>query len=559
MATDVTTITEAQAGDYYIEATLKSSGCTGSTTLNIEETAFPVSVELISSSDNSSCIAPDGSATIQVNGESDATPYDIQWFDAGANQIASNTMSIGGLLSGSYSVEVQLIGTDCSNQLNFDIGETIDSPDIPSITADDVTICEGESINLYVNITGGTGPFSIDINNGVGSISNYNSGDPISVTPSETTDYAITALSDANGCSPSDLPSDLRVNVDNSLVIYDVTGGGEICEEETDPMQIRLSGSQTGVQYRLLRDGDLVESRLGTGNTLSFTVDPVDGEYTIEANTANDCQVMMNGLATVSVFELPILSGEISGETLFCSGAEAISYSVEDPGNVIFIWSLPSGFKIIAGETSSEIIVSTESNVSSGTISVFARNDCGDSQTLSIDVSPIGEPKLVIEAEDVIEEGVETSFNLLSNTDLESAIWDFGDGGTANGLEVVHTFLDRGNHQVNVNATSVDGCEGETRLLIRARKRQKVFIKNVVTPNGDGQNDVLWIDNIDEFPNNSVKFLDRWGVEIAAFDGYENDWDLRSKGDYIPAGSYLCIVRLDDGDTYSMTVTVIRE
>ena len=50
-----------------------------------------------------------------------------------------------------------------------------------------------------VTITGGTSPYTININNGVGRIANYVSGAPIPVNPAVTTTYAM--VGNVNRCS----------------------------------------------------------------------------------------------------------------------------------------------------------------------------------------------------------------------------------------------------------------------------------------------------------------------------------------------------------------------
>ncbi|MEM7107415.1 MAG: gliding motility-associated C-terminal domain-containing protein, partial [Bacteroidota bacterium] len=102
-------------------------------------------------------------------------------------------------------------------------------------------------------------------------------------------------------------------------------------------------------------------------------------------------------------------------------------------------------------------------------------------------------------------------------------------------------------------------CTGTVSLAITVVPREIVSIKNAVTPNGDGQNDFLTIEGILDYPDNKVTFFDRWGVEVARFDGYTNDWDLIIGGDYVPAGNYICVVELPEiGETVKRSVTVIK-
>jgi gliding motility-associated-like protein len=84
-------------------------------------------------------------------------------------------------------------------------------------------------------------------------------------------------------------------------------------------------------------------------------------------------------------------------------------------------------------------------------------------------------------------------------------------------------------------------------------------IKNVITANGDSRNGLLYIQNLEKYPSNQVVLLDRWGVEVFKKENYENDWDARRNGEFLPAGQYVCIVKLNEtGKIYSRTVSIIK-
>ena len=74
-----------------------------------------------------------------------------------------------------------------------------------------------------------------------------------------------------------------------------VGGGGTIYNN--NPVEITLPGSQTILTYRLLKDGNVVASRQGTGAALSFSAREA-GNYTIEAGL-QDYFVPMTGSVTV--------------------------------------------------------------------------------------------------------------------------------------------------------------------------------------------------------------------------------------------------------------------
>jgi len=73
-----------------------------------------------------------------------------------------------------------------------------------------------------------------------------------------------------------------------------------------------------------------------------------------------------------------------------------------------------------------------------------------------------------------------------------------------------------------------------------------IEVNRGLTPNGDGINDVWFIENIENYPQAQVRVYNRWGVEVyAATQGYNNDWRGTYKNDILPAGSYYYIIDLE--------------
>lgn len=86
--------------------------------------------------------------------------------------------------------------------------------------------------------------------------------------------------------------------------------------------------------------------------------------------------------------------------------------------------------------------------------------------------------------------------------------------------------------------------------ILNATEPCKVKIFNGVTPNKDGENDVLQIENIAEFPKNNITIFNRWGLEVYNTSGYNNkdkSWPAADQLDKLPASTYFYILNLGDG------------
>lgn len=82
----------------------------------------------------------------------------------------------------------------------------------------------------------------------------------------------------------------------------------------------------------------------------------------------------------------------------------------------------------------------------------------------------------------------------------------------------------------------------------------KVIIPKGFSPNNDGVNDVFVIENLEQYPLNSILIFNRWGNKLYEGKPYMNDWDGRSyhginagEGE-LPNGTYFYILDLGIGE-----------
>ena len=92
-----------------------------------------------------------------------------------------------------------------------------------------------------------------------------------------------------------------------------------------------------------------------------------------------------------------------------------------------------------------------------------------------------------------------------------------------------------------------------------------IEVFNVVTPNGDGVHDVLTIRGIENFPNNTIKIYNRWGVQVymtKAYNSSGNVFDGTSEGrvtvdmdNKLPVGTYFYILDFEDNNGNMKTLS----
>ena len=74
-------------------------------------------------------------------------------------------------------------------------------------------------------------------------------------------------------------------------------------------------------------------------------------------------------------------------------------------------------------------------------------------------------------------------------------------------------------------------------------------------PGGDGINDVLVFDGLEDFPGSSVYIYNRWGAKIYESADYRNDWNGSSVSD----GTYYYILNISDGRSLTGFVTILNQ
>ena len=113
----------------------------------------------------------------------------------------------------------------------------------------------------------------------------------------------------------------------------------------------------------------------------------------------------------------------------------------------------------------------------------------------------------------------------------------------------------------SVIVTDSRGCVLNTENEATVGEKCRPHVYNIISPNGDGMNDVWVVENIQDFPENTVKIYNRWGNLVFETDNYSNDWTgTDNDGNLLLAGAYFYVLELNDPDNIILTgsVTLVR-
>jgi gliding motility-associated-like protein len=277
-----------------------------------------------------------------------------------------------------------------------------------------------------------------------------------------------------------------------------------------------------------------------------------------KVSNSNGCSSVAR--ATIEVSKKPTGNGTISGPLTICTDTQSTFTVNGISGANTYNWQVTAGLQIISqtGTTASIRAVSG----ANATISVMGENSCGTGGSASRTIQLLTSPEVQIIAPSEVIIGEPASFAYESSSTFQTILWNFGDTETSIETSPQHLYLTEGSYQVTLNVVDEFNCsntDDATVAVLSIPELSETNIKNVITANGDSRNGLLYIQNLEKYPSNQVVLLDRWGVEVFKKENYENDWDARRNGEFLPAGQYVCIVKLNEtGKIYSRTVSIIK-
>jgi hypothetical protein len=132
----------------------------------------------------------------------------------------------------------------------------------------------------------------------------------------------------------------------------------------------------------------------------------------IEVFTVNSCGSSTPSVLPVYVEPLPTLAGTITGPVLICPGTTGVIYSLQPVLNATsYIWSVPVGDSITAGQNTTSITVTFGITQGTGNITVHGINNCGAGQSSSLQVTIPSLPVADAGPDQTILFGTSTSLN----------------------------------------------------------------------------------------------------------------------------------------------------
>lgn len=363
----------------------------------------------------------------------------------------------------------------------------------------------------------------------------------------------------AAGCKDS---VSVVINVNPMPIISNTGGGGTYCEGETATLTFTVdpNGADT-VVWTVTCPDTVIMDTITMVTTVSIDIlvgAATAGNCTIEATSNKGCTAE-SATETISITQVvkPVLM--VSANDL-CPGDELIlSTNPQDGDMVLYQWfrnddsigvSTDTFFMVVPPQAGEYTVLVTVDDCASG---------LSDPVTVNAATSPDAVDDVA-----TTDAGVPVSGNVTVNdTPTPPDVTVELVSGPANGTVEIDA---DGNFTYTPNATFAGGtdqfvyeicladCPPNENTCDQATVTITVnvvecTVPNIITPDGNGINDVLFIDCLEtgQFPNSRMRVFNRWGDEIASFEPYENNWDGTYGTDKkeVPAGTYFYLFEED--------------
>ena len=489
-----------------------SSACTSSIQTVVYVSGGPLYSQIFA---NASQICPGQGVLLTAMPQGGSGQYSFLWWSVPAGlQSAQPNIEVFPSVSTWYYLRVN----DGTQQRTDSVQVTVfPLPSLFSVTGGG-SICAGSS-GLLIGLNGSQNGVTYTLmRNGFHTgLSLAGNGAALSFSGIQSAGTYTIVASNLNGCSRN-MEGSATINVASPPQAFVLFGGGTACANDNN-IALYLSGSEAGVVYRLIHNGQqIVQERPGTGMPITFSIPIVGGTYTVEAGrTSTNCNSLMSGSAQVLLYPVPQAS--ISAPASVCEGGQV---TLTASGGVDYQWQTQPPL-------SGAVIQVVPLQTTNYTVHVTNGFGCTNSATATVQVNPLpvfgivdDKPASTIRLTQ-IQAGATFTFLNRSTILQQGSSTNFYYGG-----------LSLPSDTIVAEAISVHDCRWSG-FVVLSPMEEEISI-NAFSPNGDQVNERF-------MAGSQIRVFNRWGVQI--YSGSDG-WNGQYNGMPVSPGTYYYVHEIKD-------------
>jgi len=382
-------------------------------------------------------------------------------------------------------------------------------------------------------------------------------------------EYCLT-VKDANGCT-SAVECFTVTEPDELNVTFQVTNGD--CDDNDGTIDITVTGGTGGYSYNW--------ADINTGFEPQDRFDLETGSYDLTVTDENGCSAAVLDINVELIFSADCISADIVADTIFVNETDTFCVDTSElPGNIISIENVCEdvsgeyvGFEVIEG-TWCVTYLGYEPGTEEACIVICDDLGYCDTTTIYITVIDFGgpgdpEPPIAVDDFGSILINQSILIPVLDNDTLKGSLEDIYlvthpiNGIATLNLDGTISYRDINGYCDSYVPDTFDyaicnpvGCDTATvNITISCGE---LLVYTGVSPNGDGVNDVFFIEGIELYPNSIVSVFNRWGNEVFYQKSYKNDWNGTWKNQPLPDGTYFFVLEDGAGKSYSGYIQILR-
>lgn len=262
--------------------------------------------------------------------------------------------------------------------------------------------------------------------------------------------------------------------------------------------------------------------------------------YTINYNIHGFTSVFCNtNYITKTIYVEKPISLDPPTDTTLCEGGK-VSLTVDANKGYHYVWTIEDD------TISTNYRMTYEENEPVNVQLEASRNGCKETYNVAINVVPT--PRIVS-----VEESGANKFEFVAEGGTGNYMFDFGKGYQSSPILDPATY----GRSYTVKVKDDIGCKSDTTIKTPVYELE---VPVAFTPNGDGDNDVWKVKNLDKYPSARVKLFDRFGKKLCDMTSAEMEsWDGTYNGKAMPSTDYWYEIEIDEIDkTYVGHFTLIR-
>lgn len=424
-------------------------------------------------------------------------------------------------------------------------------------------ICYGETTKLEVDTTG-TGAFVYEDKHALYLEETVAGGTPnriaasgeengkliFEVSPAESAEYKVVFnYRQGEGVDAQEMVWNQSLEV-MPPVLFDVPVGLSLCGDGSTLKVAISSYTPAGTQFSWERDASILNSATGSEITISPDFNELDAAedqtsfekvYSVTASY-DICQPVTKEVKVR--IDRPI-SGQLVAPGLICEGDMA---TLDASSFQATSYSWISADDTVANGAASAVVSVSPSSSAAYQVEM-TRGECSKSENW----------RLVVASNPVILSVDSISYNIrdiqVTRGQAPYLYWLDSDKDSA---DISSTFnkVAYGSHTAHV--VDDNGCFANLDFVVLA---PPIKIPNILSPNGDGVNDLFVAPVIREaYPDAVVKIFDRWGKLLATFKGEDMGWDGTYNGNAMPSTDYWYEIEVKElNKTFTGHFTLMRQ